>query len=66
MLNGQIKLKCPICTLQNLDFKTVSVPVISDSWYDDYYWARTCSGDADSTKVMERPKRFVNPELKNK
>ena len=28
MLNGQIKLKCPICTLQNLDFKTVSVPLI--------------------------------------
>ena len=38
-----------------------------DSWYDDYYyWARTRSGDADSTKVMEKPKRFVNPELKNK
>ena len=37
-----------------------------DSWYDDYYWARTRSGDADSTKVMERPKRFVNPALKNK
>ena len=35
-----------------------------DSWYDNYYWARTRSGDADSTKVMERPKRFVNPELK--
>ena len=36
-----------------------------DSWYDDYYyWARTRSGDADSTKVMEKPKRFVNPELK--
>ena len=26
MINGQIKLKCPICTLQNLVFKTVSVP----------------------------------------
>ena len=35
-----------------------------DSWYDDYYWARTRSGEADSTKVMEKPKRFVNPELK--
>lgn len=36
-----------------------------NSWYDDYYyWARTRSGDADSTKVMEKPKRFVNPELK--
>ena len=37
-----------------------------DSWYDDYYWARTRSGDADSTKVIEKPKRFVNPALKNK
>ena len=37
-----------------------------DSWYDDYYWARTRSGAADSTKVIERPKRFVNPALKNK
>ena len=37
-----------------------------NSWYDNYYWARTRSGDADSTKVIETPKRFVNPELKNK
>ena len=28
MLNGQIKLKCPIYTLHNLVFKTVSVPLI--------------------------------------
>jgi hypothetical protein len=28
MLNGQIKLKCPIYTLHNLVFKTVSVPMI--------------------------------------
>jgi len=37
-----------------------------DSWYGEYYWARTRSGDADSTKVIEKPKRFVNPALKNK
>lgn len=36
-----------------------------DSWYDDYYyWSRTRSGDADSTKVIEKPKRIVRPELK--
>ena len=29
MLNGQIKLKCPIYTLHNLVFKTVSVPATS-------------------------------------
>ena len=36
-----------------------------DSWYDDYYyWARTRSGDADSTKVIEKPKRVVRAPLK--
>ena len=36
-----------------------------DSWYDYYsYWARTRSGDADSTKVIEKPKRVVRPALK--
>lgn len=36
-----------------------------DSWYSDYYyWARTRSGDADSTKVVEKPRRVVRPALK--
>jgi hypothetical protein len=36
-----------------------------DSWYDDYYyWSRTRSGDADSTKVIDKPKRVVRPALK--
>ena len=36
-----------------------------DSWYyDDYYWARTRGNDTDSVKPAEKPKRFVNPELK--
>ena len=35
-----------------------------DSWYDDYYWARTRSGDGDSTKVVEKPKRVIRPTNK--
>ena len=30
-----------------------------DSWYDDYSWSRTRGADADSTKVIEKPRRFV-------
>ena len=32
-----------------------------DSWYDDYYWARTRGEGNDSTMPTEKPKRFVNP-----
>ena len=59
-------------TLVDFDLYNVSHPYTYwdnyhwgySSWYDDYWWARTRSGDADGTKVIEKPKRFVNPELK--
>lgn len=35
-----------------------------NSWYDDPYWARTRGVDADSMKTIEKPRRFVNPDLK--
>ena len=33
-----------------------------DSWYDNY-WARTRTAGDDSTKVTEKPKRMINPNL---
>ena len=30
-----------------------------DSWYDNYSWSRTRGAEADSAKVIEKPRRFV-------